>query len=44
VSMKAVVEGDTRAAYQEYQKKEQGEQRLNPLADKLRALQKKNEA
>jgi small subunit ribosomal protein S1 len=38
VSMKAVVEGETRAAYDEYKAKEQGSQKLNPLADKLKAL------
>jgi small subunit ribosomal protein S1 len=38
VSMKAVVEGETRAAYDEYKQKEQGSQKLNPLADKLKAL------
>ena len=42
VSMKAVVEGETRAAYDEYKSKEQGSQKLNPLADKLKALAEKN--
>jgi small subunit ribosomal protein S1 len=41
VSMKAVVEGETRAAYDEYKAKEQGSQKLNPLADKLKALSDK---
>jgi small subunit ribosomal protein S1 len=41
VSMKAVVEGETRAAYDEYKSKEQGSQKLNPLADKLKALAEK---
>ncbi len=38
VSMRAVVEGETRAAYEAYKKQEQGEQKLNPLADKLKGL------
>jgi small subunit ribosomal protein S1 len=42
VSMRAIVEGDTKEAYDEYKKKESAEdQRLNPLADKLKALQAK---
>lgn len=37
VSMRALVEGDTREAYDEYKKKEQAEgQKLNALADKLK--------
>jgi hypothetical protein len=36
--MRAVVEGETRAAYEAYKKQEQGEQKLNPLADKLKAI------
>ena len=43
VSMKAVVEGDTRAAYDDYKKKEQSSQVLNPLADKLKALTDKKD-
>jgi small subunit ribosomal protein S1 len=38
VSMRAVVEGETRAAYEAYKKQEQGEQKLNPLADKLKGI------
>ncbi|HEY1101430.1 MAG TPA: S1 RNA-binding domain-containing protein, partial [Myxococcota bacterium] len=39
VSMRAVVEGETRAAYEDYKKKEQGgEQKLNGLADKLKGI------
>lgn len=42
VSMRAVIEGDTREAYDDYKKKEAAEgQKLNPLADKLKALQEK---
>jgi small subunit ribosomal protein S1 len=44
VSMKAVVEGETRAAYDEYKAREQGSQKLNPLADKLKALADKQGA
>jgi small subunit ribosomal protein S1 len=41
VSMRAVLENDTREAYDEYKKKEAAEgQKLNPLADKLKALKK----
>ncbi len=43
VSMRAVVESDTRAAYEDYKKREQGEQKLNPLADKLKDAVKKAE-
>jgi small subunit ribosomal protein S1 len=39
VSMKAVIEGDTREAYADYKKQEKAsDQKLNPLADKLKAL------
>ena len=39
VSARAVIEGDTREAYQDYKKKEAAEgQKLNPLADKLRGI------
>jgi small subunit ribosomal protein S1 len=38
VSMRAVVEGETRAAYEAYKKQEQGEQKLNPLAEKLKGI------
>lgn len=38
VSMRAVVEGETRAAYEAYKKTEQGTQKLNGLADKLKAI------
>lgn len=39
VSMRAVIEGDTREAYDDYKKKEAAEgQRLNPLADKLKGF------
>ncbi|MBI1949343.1 MAG: S1 RNA-binding domain-containing protein [Deltaproteobacteria bacterium] len=39
VSARAVIEGDTREAYQDYKKKEAAEgQKLNPLADKLKGI------
>lgn len=39
VSMRAVIEGDTREAYDDYKKKEAAEgQKLNPLADKLKGI------
>jgi ribosomal protein S1 len=38
VSMRAVVEGETKAAYDDYKKREMGEQKLNTLADKLKAI------
>ena len=38
VSMRALVENETRAAYNEYKKKEQAQQGLNSLADKLKGL------
>jgi small subunit ribosomal protein S1 len=38
VSMRAVVEGETRAAYEAYKQQEQGQQKLNPLADKLKSI------
>ena len=38
VSMRAVVEGETRAAYEDYKKREQGQQALNTLADKLKGI------
>lgn len=39
VSQRAIVDGDTREAYDEYKKKEASEgQKLNPLADKLKNL------
>jgi|GEM_PF-663836 len=38
VSMRAVVEGETKAAYDDYKKREMGEQKLNTLGDKLKAI------
>lgn len=39
VSMRAVIEGDTREAYDDYKKKEAAAgQKLNPLADKLKGI------
>lgn len=39
VSMRAVIEGDTREAYDDYKKKEAAEgQKLNPLAEKLKGI------
>lgn len=38
VSMRALVENETRAAYHEYKKKEQAQQGLNSLADKLKGV------
>ena len=39
VSMRAVIEGDTREAYDDYKKKEAAEgQKLNPLAEKLKGF------
>lgn len=43
VSMRAVVENETRAAYNEYKKKEQSQQGLNSLADKLKGVTVKKE-